>query len=109
MTLIIVAIAAALLGALAIVTWLGIRGIEQAHPPSGGFVEVDGGRLHVVELGPIGTPQVVLLHGASGNLGDMRLALGERLAANHRVILIDRPGHGWSDRSGGSADASPAR
>jgi pimeloyl-ACP methyl ester carboxylesterase len=43
------------------------------------------------------------------NLGDMRLALGDRLAATHRVILIDRPGHGWSDRPGGSADASPAR
>ncbi|MET0670821.1 MAG: alpha/beta hydrolase [Xanthobacteraceae bacterium] len=52
---------------------------------------------------------MVLLHGASGNLSDMRLALGDRLAASHRVILIDRPGHGWSGRPGGSADASPAR
>jgi pimeloyl-ACP methyl ester carboxylesterase len=50
----------------------------------------------------------VLLHGASGNLADMWLALGERLAARYRVILIDRPGHGWSDRPGGVADASPA-
>jgi pimeloyl-ACP methyl ester carboxylesterase len=25
---------------------------------------------------------------------DVRLALGERLAASHRVIMIDRPGHG---------------
>ena len=83
--------------------------IEHAHPPTGRFVEVDGGRLHLVELGPAGAPPVVLLHGASGNLGDMRLALGERLARSHRVILIDRPGHGWSDRPGGSADASPAR
>jgi pimeloyl-ACP methyl ester carboxylesterase len=50
----------------------------------------------------------VLLHGASGNLQDMRLALGDKLASRYRVILIDRPGHGWSDRPGGSADASPA-
>ena len=51
----------------------------------------------------------MLLHGASGNLADMRVALGDRLAARYRVILVDRPGHGWSDRPGGSADASPAR
>ena len=37
----------------------------------------------------------------------MRLALGERLAARHRVILIDRAGLGWSGRSGGDG-SSPA-
>jgi len=73
------------------------------------LVEIEGGRLHLVELGSPDAPPVVLLHGASGNLSDMRLALGDRLAASHRVILIDRPGHGWSGRPGGSADASPAR
>jgi pimeloyl-ACP methyl ester carboxylesterase len=88
---------------------LGVAAIERANPPRGRFVEVEGGRLHVVELGPPDAPPVVLLHGAAGNLGDIRLALGARLAARHRVILIDRPGHGWSDRPGGSADASPAR
>jgi pimeloyl-ACP methyl ester carboxylesterase len=51
----------------------------------------------------------VLLHGASGNLEDQRLVLGNRLAATRRVILIDRPGHGFSDRPGARADASPAR
>jgi len=40
---------------------------------------------------------------------DLRLALGDRLAVNRRVILVDRPGHGRSDRPGGAADASPAR
>jgi pimeloyl-ACP methyl ester carboxylesterase len=40
---------------------------------------------------------------------DMRLALGEKLATSHRVILIDRPGHGWSSRPEGDAYASPAR
>jgi pimeloyl-ACP methyl ester carboxylesterase len=28
----------------------------------------------------------------------MRQPVGERLARKHRVILIDRPGHGWSTR-----------
>jgi pimeloyl-ACP methyl ester carboxylesterase len=37
----------------------------------------------------------------------MRRPLGDRLAANHRVILIDRPGHGWSSRAR-HEDSTPA-
>jgi pimeloyl-ACP methyl ester carboxylesterase len=46
------------------------------------------------------SPPIVLIHGAGVNLEDMRLGFGERLAMKHRVILIDRPGMGWSKRSG---------
>ena len=35
----------------------------------------------------------------------MRLALGERLAARYRVILLDRPGLGWSERRGGDGSS----
>lgn len=101
--------AALVLAGLAAVTVIGTAAIERANPPAGRFVEVEGGRLHIVELGSADAPPVVLLHGASGNLDDMQLALGERLAARYRVILIDRPGHGWSDRPDGRDDASPAR
>jgi pimeloyl-ACP methyl ester carboxylesterase len=91
---------------------VGARRIAQAHPPAGRFVEVGGGRLHVVDIDERTQPSdddppVVLLHGASGNLEDMRLALADRLKEHHRVILIDRPGHGWSERE--TDDASPAR
>jgi pimeloyl-ACP methyl ester carboxylesterase len=96
------------LAALAGVTLLGTRAIERANSPAGRFVDVDGGRLHVVELGAADAPPLLLLHGASGNLNDLRLALGERLAQRYRVILVDRPGHGWSDRPGGAADALPS-
>jgi pimeloyl-ACP methyl ester carboxylesterase len=108
----LVIVLAVIIGAaalLALVTAIGTGMIERAHPPAGRFVEVDGGKLHIVELGRPDAPAVVLLHGASGNLGDMWLALGERLAARYRVVLVDRPGHGWSDRPDGAADASPAR
>jgi pimeloyl-ACP methyl ester carboxylesterase len=94
---------------LAAVTTLGAYAIGREFPPTGHLVEVTGGRLHVLELGAPNAPPVVLLHGASGNLQDMRIALGDRLAESHRVILIDRPGHGWSDRPAGNDDASPAR
>src|SRR4051794_25150112 len=101
-------------GLLAAATSIGVAKLEAAFPPTGQFVEVEGVRLHVVELGlargtPGAEPAVVLVHGASGNMEDMRLALGERLAASHRVILIDRPGHGWSSRPADDSYASPAR
>ena len=66
-------------------------------------------RQHVVELGEgagvVNAPAIVLLHGAGCNLEDMRLALGERLAARDRVILLDRPGLGWSERKGGDGSS----
>lgn len=107
-----VMIAAALLAGLALATLVGVGLIERAHPARGRFMTVGGTTLHVVELGakptqPDAPPAVVLLHGASGNLEDMRLALGEELARQHHVILIDRPGHGWSER-GGRRATSPA-
>jgi pimeloyl-ACP methyl ester carboxylesterase len=71
-------------------------------------------RLHVAVLGlerdaAGADPAIVLIHGASGNLEDMRLAVGEKLASSHRVILIDRAGHGWSSRPERGNYASPAR
>jgi pimeloyl-ACP methyl ester carboxylesterase len=105
---------ALLIGALAAATSLGVARLETAHPPTGQFVEVQGVRLHVAVLGlphdtPAVDPAVVLIHGASGNLEDMRLALGEKLALSYRVILVDRPGHGWSSRPESDEYASPAR
>jgi pimeloyl-ACP methyl ester carboxylesterase len=118
-----VLIIGALVGAGLLISSIAARRIEAAHPPVGRFVDVTGGRLHVLDLdpptdAPAGAPSpaepgalwpVVLIHGASGNLGDLRMSLGDRLAQTRRVVLVDRPGHGWSDRPGGKADASPAR
>src|SRR5262245_54680753 len=112
MILIVCLITVSVIALLAAITAAGVRTIERAYPPTGQFVDVNGGRLHVVDLdaraqSASGEPPVVLLHGASGNLDDMRLALGDRL--RHRVILVDRPGHGWSKRSPDVDGASPAR
>jgi pimeloyl-ACP methyl ester carboxylesterase len=102
----------AILGIGATITAVGVAQLERVHRPKGRFVSVAGGRLHVVDLAPArpsDVPPVVLLHGASGNLEDQRLTLGNALAARRRVILIDRPGHGFSDRPGGKSDALPGR
>jgi pimeloyl-ACP methyl ester carboxylesterase len=95
-TLIVIAVVLAL-GAL--VTAIGSWLIGRAHPPRGRFVKVRRIRQHVVEFGTAAAdaPPIVLIHGAGCNLEDMR-ALGKQLAARHRVILIDRPGMGWSKR-----------
>ncbi len=102
----------AALALLALVTWLACLVLERRHRPHGRFVDVAGGRLHVVEVGAARGPHdpaVVLIHGASGNLKDMEIALAGRLAERWRVVLIDRPGHGWSTRPAGAGDAAPAR
>lgn len=107
--MVVLVVAAAIL-ALALITQLGVFLIERRHPPSGRFVDVAGGRLHVVELGPklSPAPPVVLLHGASSNLEALR-ELGEALAASSRVFLIDRPGHGFSTRRSAAAAGAAAQ
>src|SRR5450755_1227797 len=94
-------VVAAALAVLALITQAGVLYLQRSFPAQGRMIEVSGATLHVVELGPrdAAGPPIVMLHGASSNLEAMRQPLGERLAATHRVILIDRPGHGWSTRA----------
>ncbi|WP_322513954.1 alpha/beta hydrolase [Rhodopseudomonas palustris] len=101
--------AIATLSALALLTQAGVLWLQGRFPPQGEVIAVSGGRLHVVDLGPrnLATPPIVMIHGASSNLGAMRVPLGDQLARRHRVLLIDRPGHGWSSRDD-LADSSPA-
>jgi pimeloyl-ACP methyl ester carboxylesterase len=106
-------ILASLAGVLALWTQIVAARAASDHPPSGIFVPVTGGRLHLRDMGPRDAPAartLVLIHGASCNLMALTLPLAEPLlAAGFRVIAIDRPGHGWSERPGGRADASPLR
>jgi pimeloyl-ACP methyl ester carboxylesterase len=85
--------------------------IAEENPPDGIFVPVTGGQLHLFDLGAGHDTKrlpVVLLHGATSNARDMVYGLGEDLSRTRRVIVVDRPGHGWSSRPKGRADASPA-
>ena len=107
MPALVLGILCAFVGALAAYTGYDVGQIGQASPAIGRFIEVSGGRLHLVETGRSDKYPIVLLHGASVNLGDMMLALSGQLSAMYRIIAVDRPGHGWSDRPDGRADASP--
>ena len=99
----------AALAVLALITQAGVLALQHAYPVQGQTIEVAGARLNVVDIGPrdAAGPPIVMIHGASSNLETMRQPLGDRLAENHRVILIDRPGHGWSTRAR-VADSTPA-
>ncbi len=105
----VAAIVVAALVVLALVTQAGVLRTERAHPAQGRMVAVSGATLHVVDIGPrdASGPPIVMLHGASANLEVMRQPIGVRLAKTRRVILIDRPGHGWSTRAR-LEDSTPA-
>jgi len=60
-------------------------------------IEVDDLKLHYLESGAGQT--VVLIHGNAGNALDFDLGAIEALDDHYRVIAIDRPGHGASERS----------
>lgn len=105
--MIVVGIGAALI-VLAVITQVGVAMLERLYPRQGQWVDVAGARLNVVDAGPRSDDlPIVLIHGASSNLETMQQPLGELLARDHRVISIDRPGHGWSSRAS-FADSTPA-
>lgn len=82
---------------------------EAAHaafPAQGRMVTVRGRRVHAVQAGE--GPDLVLIHGASGNLRDLTFDLLPRLAPRFRVTAFDRPGLGWTDGAPGRAFTSAA-
>jgi pimeloyl-ACP methyl ester carboxylesterase len=72
------------------------RRAESDNPPIGRFITVDGVRLHYVEKGR-GRP-VVLLHGNGSLLQDFASSVLDEAAKRYRVIAVERPGFGYSDR-----------
>jgi len=77
------------------------RKAEEMVPAEGKFAEVPGACLHYVELNPDAEgPAIVMIHGLMGQLRNFSHSLAGRLAADHRVILVDRPGWGHSQLAG---------
>jgi pimeloyl-ACP methyl ester carboxylesterase len=80
------------------------RKVEAAVPPRGQFIAIDGQRLHYVDSGGSG-PVIVMIHGLGASLWNYTYALVDKLSGDFRVIAVDRPGSGYSER----ADDAPAR
>jgi pimeloyl-ACP methyl ester carboxylesterase len=89
-------VAAASVAAALLNRWLARRA-ERHNPPAGRFIAVDDVRLHYVERG-MGVP-LVLLHGNGSMIQDFQSSgLVDLAAKKYRVIVIDRPGFGHSNR-----------
>ena len=105
-----------LVGLLAI-SFASTFSINRRYPPEGRFQALAvtkrrRNRIHFVERDARAKPaicDVVLIHGAFASMGDQLLALADVLCERYRVLAVDRPGQGWSDRPGEARDASPAR
>lgn len=69
---------------------------EKAYPPEGQTIEVKGYKVHAVVRGE--GPDLVLIHGASGSTRDYTHTLVAQLASDYRVIVLDRPGFGYTPR-----------
>lgn len=76
---------------------------SDAYPPQGRVIDVDGTPVHVLIAGS--GPDLVMLHGASGNLRDWTYGFTDRLTDRYRVIMLDRPGLGWTGRLKGKSGA----
>lgn len=71
--------------------------VERTYPAEGEMLEVAGARVHVIRQGAAG-PVVLMIHGASANAREFDWTLAPRLSADMRVLMADRPGHGYSQR-----------
>lgn len=74
---------------------------EAAFPPTGRLIAVEGRRIHAHVEGA--GPDLILIHGASGNARDFTFRMVAALKDRYRVIAFDRPGLGWSDPWGPDA------
>jgi pimeloyl-ACP methyl ester carboxylesterase len=76
------------------------RQAEALIPASGRNVPVEGGSLHVQELGPADAQPLVLIHGLGGQMHHFTYAVTDLLQDDYRLIVPDRPGCGHSTRDG---------
>lgn len=92
------------LAVLMALSWIlarrAINKIEARFPPRAEFIAIDGVRLHLRQTGPAHGSAILVLHGAASNLEEPHLALGDTFSGE-RVLWLDRPGLGWSERPAG--------
>jgi pimeloyl-ACP methyl ester carboxylesterase len=86
---------------LVLFTWWTARKVESALPPKGRFIDVPGARLHIRDFGEAhaGRPAILMIHGLAGQLSHYTYGVAGKLAERHRVIVVDRPGSGYSTRA----------
>ncbi|WP_411280894.1 alpha/beta fold hydrolase [Gemmatimonas sp.] len=79
-------------------TAITARRVERALPPTGQFIEVNGARIHYFDRGQAPVT-LLLVHGLGGNAMHFTHSVVDRLARDFRVVVMDRPGSGYSTRA----------
>jgi pimeloyl-ACP methyl ester carboxylesterase len=92
----IVALVAVLVGTLVAYAAITARRVEQAIPPQGSFIEINGCTINYLDVGS--GPSIILIHGLAGQILNFNYGLVDRLADEFRVIVLNRPGSGYSTR-----------
>ncbi|WP_339743678.1 alpha/beta hydrolase [uncultured Maricaulis sp.] len=92
----LVLVALALMIGLQIWSHMVARKAEIAIPQIGDIATVKGGKIHFLDQGQ-GQP-IVMIHGLGGHLQNFTYATTDALKGDFRVIALDRPGSGYSQR-----------
>ena len=100
--LLLVGVAAMLAATLVLFTAAVARRVERAVPPAGQFVEINGARIHYIDRGQ-GPVTLLMVHGLGGNAHNFLHSLVAQLDTSFRVIVMERPGSGYSTRAPGAA------
>jgi pimeloyl-ACP methyl ester carboxylesterase len=87
--------------ALILLAFLTGSAYGQCETPKDEYLTVDKTRLRYVDAGR--GPVVVMIHGNAGSVDDWDFNSMAQLCRDYRLIAIDRPGHGKSDRPEGKA------
>jgi pimeloyl-ACP methyl ester carboxylesterase len=90
------ALAGVIAAGLVLYTWWVARRVESVLPPQGLFLETGGARIHYLDEGS--GPAILLIHGLGGQMRNFTHSLLGRLKGEFRVIILDRPGSGYSTR-----------
>jgi pimeloyl-ACP methyl ester carboxylesterase len=87
--------------AFILLIFLSGKAFGQCERQKDAYLDVDNTRVRYVEAG--GGPVIVMIHGNAGSVDDWDFNSMAQLCHDHRLIAIDRPGHGKSDRPDGKA------
>lgn len=76
-----------------------VDGSEAIAPATGRFVVADSSKMFLQDMGPRSRVPIVLLHGTAAWSEFWRGTIDHLLAKGHRVVALDLPPFGFSDRS----------
>lgn len=90
-------------GGLALFAAWTSRQVQKRLPPLGRFIDVDGARIHYFDTGAAPSanarPTLLLVHGLAGQMRNFTHSLLDRLQGDYRVVILDRPGSGYSTQA----------